>query len=214
MSEKALAIATYCVASGAYVIFGGSSPVSGMPVIYLAFAVIAVGAIGSVVAGIRADRVGRARVAMIAMAVSGTCAVAIGHASTWSYRLTIAVALIWGVSVVADSAQFSACVADVAPREYVGTALTIQTASGFLLTMLTIHFVPGGARRGEPAYIAGIGRSPHACCPACAEATCLTHQRATAGRVPWVAGLGADLTTVGGAAPGRNPRAAILHLKI
>jgi MFS family permease len=130
----------------------GVSPASAP---YLAFAVIAVGAIGSVVAGIRADRVGRARVAMIAMAVSGTCAVAIGPASTWSYSLTIAVALIWGVSVVADSAQFSACVADVAPREYVGTALTIQTASGFLLTMLTIHLVPGWAARWgwELAYI-------------------------------------------------------------
>jgi MFS family permease len=113
----------------------------------LAFAVIAAGGIGCVVAGIRADQVGRARVAMMAMALSGTCAVAIGPLSTWSYGLTIALALVWGVSVVADSAQFSACVADVAPREYVGTALTIQTASGFLLTMLTIHLVPDWAAR-------------------------------------------------------------------
>ena len=121
----------------------------------LAFAVIAVGGIGCVVAGIRADQVGRARVAMMAMAVSGTCAVAIGPLSTWSYGLTITIALLWGVSVVADSAQFSACVADVAPREYVGTALTIQTASGFLLTMLTIHLVPGWAARWgwELAYM-------------------------------------------------------------
>lgn len=117
------------------------SPSTAAPL--LAFAVIAAGAIGCVVAGIRADRVGRARVAMIAMAVSGTCAVVIGPVSSWSYGLTIVVALVWGVSVVADSAQFSACVADVAPREYVGTALTIQTAAGFLLTMLTIHLVPG-----------------------------------------------------------------------
>lgn len=113
----------------------------------LAFAVIAVGSVGCVVAGIRADQVGRARVAMMAMAMSGTCAVVIGPLSTWSYGLTIVIAMIWGVSVVADSAQFSACVADVAPRDYVGTALTIQTASGFLLTMLTIHLVPGWAAR-------------------------------------------------------------------
>jgi MFS family permease len=111
----------------------------------LAFAVIAIGALGCVVAGIRADQVGRARVAIIAMAVSGTCSVVIGPVSTWSFALTIAIALVWGISVVADSAQFSACVADYAPREYVGTALTIQTASGFLLTMLTIHLVPGWA---------------------------------------------------------------------
>ena len=125
------------------------------PASFLAFAVIAAGAIGCVVAGIRADRVGRARVAMIAMAVSGACALAIGPVSAWSYGLTIALALVWGVSVVADSAQFSACVADVAPREYVGTALTIQTASGFLLTMLTIHLVPGWAARWgwEVAYM-------------------------------------------------------------
>jgi MFS family permease len=121
----------------------------------LAFTVIAIGALGCVVAGIRADQVGRARVAIMAMAVSGTCALAIGPLSAWSFPVTIAVALIWGISVVADSAQFSACVAEYAPGEYVGTALTIQTASGFLLTMLTIHLVPGWAALWgwERAYI-------------------------------------------------------------
>lgn len=130
----------------------GASPVLAP---LLAFAVIAAGGVGCVVAGIRADQVGRARVAIMAMAMSGTCAVVIGPLSTWSYGLTIVIALIWGVSVVADSAQFSACVADVAPRDYVGTALTIQTASGFLLTMLTIHLVPGWAARWgwELAYM-------------------------------------------------------------
>ena len=113
----------------------------------LSFLVIASGAIGSLIAGIRADRIGRARVTIIAMAISGTCAIAIGPLAHWSYGLTIILALIWGMSVVADSAQFSACVAEVAPREYVGTALTVQTASGFLLTMLTIHFVPAWAAR-------------------------------------------------------------------
>jgi MFS family permease len=121
----------------------------------LAFAVIAIGAAGCVVAGIRADQVGRARVAIMAMAVSGTCALVIGPLSAWSFPITIAVALIWGISVVADSAQFSACVAEYAPGEYVGTALTIQTASGFLLTMLTIQLVPGWAALWgwERAYI-------------------------------------------------------------
>ena len=121
----------------------------------LSFAAIAVGAVGSVVAGIRADQVGRARVAILAMAVSGTCALLIGPVSVRSFPLTILVAMIWGVSVVADSAQFSACVADLSPKEYVGTALTLQTASGFLLTMLTIHLVPGWAARWgwELAYM-------------------------------------------------------------
>ena len=121
----------------------------------LGFASIAIGAVGCVVAGVQADRIGRARVAMIAMAVSGACALVIGRVSAVSYGLTVAVALVWGLSVVADSAQFSALVADAAPPAYVGTALTLQTASGFLLTMLTIHLVPGWAARWgwEVAYL-------------------------------------------------------------
>ena len=120
-----------------------------------AFLVIASGAAGCVIAGIRADQIGRARVTIIAMALSGACALAIGPLSARSYSLTITVALVWGMSVVADSAQFSACVAELAPREYVGTALTVQTASGFLLTMLTIHLVPSWAERWgwERAYM-------------------------------------------------------------
>lgn len=121
----------------------------------LAFLVIASGAIGCVAAGIQADRIGRARVTIIAMAISGACALVIGPLSSWSYGLTIVLAFVWGIAVVADSAQFSACVAELAPREYVGTALTLQTASGFLLTMLTIHLVPGWAARWgwQVAYV-------------------------------------------------------------
>jgi sugar phosphate permease len=89
------------------------------------------------------------------MAVSGTCAVLVGPTFRVSFPLTVLVTLIWGVSVVADSAQFSACVAELSPREYVGTAVTVQTAAGFLLTMLTIHLVPGWATRWgwEWAYL-------------------------------------------------------------
>lgn len=122
---------------------------------FLAFAVIGAGAIGCVVAGIRADRVGRARVAIAAMAVSAACCLFAGLAMRVSFSLTLLVALVWGVAVVADSAQFSACVAEQSPSAYVGTALTLQTASGFLLTMLTIHLVPGWAARWgwEYAYL-------------------------------------------------------------
>jgi MFS family permease len=122
---------------------------------WLAFAVIGSGGIGSVVAGVRADKVGRARVTIIAMAASGTCALVIGPLSSISYWLAVLVALAWGITVVADSAQFSACVAELAPSEYIGTALTLQTASGFLLTMLTIHLVPGWAAAWgwEVAYV-------------------------------------------------------------
>ncbi len=109
----------------------------------LAFAVIGLGgATGSVAAGLCADRVGKSRVAIVAMAVSGICALTVGPLALASFRAGVTVAFIWGVAIVADSAQFSACVAELAPKEYVGTAVTTQTALGFLLTMLTIHLVP------------------------------------------------------------------------
>jgi MFS family permease len=121
----------------------------------LAFAAIGVGAAGSVAAGILADRMGRARIASAAMFISGTCALAVGTTFRMSFLLTVLVTLVWGVAVVADSAQFSACVAELSPRDYVGTAVTVQTAAGFLLTMLTIHLVPGWAASWgwERAYL-------------------------------------------------------------
>lgn len=56
--------------------------------------------------------------------------------------LALAVCLVWGFAIVADSAQFSACVSELAEPEYVGTALTLQTAVGFLLTISTIRLIP------------------------------------------------------------------------
>ena len=108
----------------------------------VAFAVIGAGAVGSVLAGRWADRLGRERVTIWAMAASGACALLMGwllSAPTW---LAVSVGLIWGFAVVADSAQFSAVVTEVAPEHAVGTALTLQTALGFLLTSLTIAAVP------------------------------------------------------------------------
>ena len=102
------------------------------------FGAIAMGGIGSVMAGAWADRLGRENVAAGAMAVSGTCALAIGWLTSAPSWLVVAVALIWGFAVVADSAQFSALVTEVAPPHAVGTALTLQTSAGFLLTALTI----------------------------------------------------------------------------
>jgi len=54
--------------------------------------------------------------------------------------------VVWGVAVIADSAQFSAAVSELAPAAYVGTALTLQTSLGFLLTVATIYLVPQAAR--------------------------------------------------------------------
>lgn len=103
---------------------------------FIGFAVIASGALGCVAAGKWADHVGRERVTIWAMAISGACALSIGWIT--NRQLMLIVALVWGVTVVADSAQFSALVTEVAPKHAVGTALTLQTSLGFLLTAFTI----------------------------------------------------------------------------
>ena len=76
------------------------------------------------------------------MAVSGACALLIGLAFGGSWWVLAPLALVWGCFVVADSAQFSALVSEYAPRDYIGTALTLQTCAGFLLTMVTIELLP------------------------------------------------------------------------
>jgi MFS family permease len=107
-----------------------------------AFVTIASGAIGSVAAGLLADRLGRTTLTIIAMAVSGSCAAAIGLLFGGPPVALVVVSVIWGISIVADSAQFSASIAELADRARVGTMLTLQTALGFLLTLITIHLMP------------------------------------------------------------------------
>jgi sugar phosphate permease len=121
----------------------------------LAFLTIGAGALGCVVAGSVADRVGRPIVTIAAMAVSGACALAIGPSMSVSVAWVALVAMVWGISIVADSAQFSAAVTELAPVQYVGTAITLQTCLGFLLTILTIRAVPVWAERWgwERAYM-------------------------------------------------------------
>ncbi len=105
------------------------------------FGVIAIGAIGCVWAGKIADRYGRTTITSWSMIISGACALGVGFFFS-SPALLTAVCLIWGFSVVADSAQFSAAVSELTDPRYIGTALTIQTSLGFLLTLLTIRLVP------------------------------------------------------------------------
>jgi MFS family permease len=107
-----------------------------------AFGAIAAGAAGCVLGGLWADRIGRARWTIISMAGSGACCLAAGLAYGSSWWLVVAFAWIWGFLVVADSAQFSALVTEVAPAHAVGTALTLQTSIGFALTTITIQAVP------------------------------------------------------------------------
>lgn len=107
-----------------------------------AFAVIAVGGLGSLIAGPLADRFGRTAVTSVSMAVSGSCAVTIGFLYGGNPLPLLALALIWGFAIVADSAQFSAAVSELSDKEFVGTSLTLQTSLGFLLTLLTIRLIP------------------------------------------------------------------------
>lgn len=107
-----------------------------------AFGAIGAGAAGCVVGGRVADRIGRGRWVNLALAVSGACALLIGFSFGASFWILVPIAWIWGFFVVADSAQFSAMVTEVAPPHAVGTALTLQTSLGFLLTMITIQLVP------------------------------------------------------------------------
>jgi hypothetical protein len=77
-----------------------------------------------------------------AMTASGLCCLAAGLFYGTSLFILAPFVLVWGFFVVADSAQFSAMVAETAPPHGVGTALTLQTSLGFLLTMVTIQLVP------------------------------------------------------------------------
>lgn len=108
----------------------------------LAFITIAAGTVGCVVAGVVADRVGRPQVTIASMAISAACALLIGRLIAVSFVAVVTVAVVWGISIVADSAQFSAAVTELAPQRFVGTAVTLQTSVGFLLTIVTIRLVP------------------------------------------------------------------------
>lgn len=124
-------VAFYVAATG----FSGSASV-------VAFAMIAIGGIGSYLAGRMADRRGRTLAAGGSMVISGTAAAltaAVFNAPSW---VMIGLLLIWGLTVVSDSAQFSAIVTEVVPDDVRGTALTLQTALGFMLTLVTISVVP------------------------------------------------------------------------
>jgi MFS family permease len=106
-----------------------------------AFGVVAAGAVGCLVAGALADRLGRTAITIGAMALSGSSAILTGLLFGAAPALVVGVAVFWGVTVVADSAQFSTAISELAPSGTAGSALTVQTATGFLLTAATIYGV-------------------------------------------------------------------------
>ena len=120
------------------------------------FVVIAIGALGCWAGGVASDRWGRTTLTMVAMAASGACALVIGLTFGGPPALTLVVAVVWGVTVVADSAQFSTAITELSPPAYVGTALTTQTCVGLRAhdALDLAHPADGRARS------AGGGRSP------------------------------------------------------
>ena len=108
----------------------------------LAAATIASGALGCIGAGFLADRVGRPAIAINAMTISGLCAAAIGFAFDGPLWLVVIISLVWGVTVIADSAQFSAVTAELSDPPFMGTILTAQICCGFMLTVVSLQIIP------------------------------------------------------------------------
>ncbi|MBK9125533.1 MAG: MFS transporter [Chloroflexi bacterium] len=127
----------------------------------LTFAIIGAGGVGSLLAGVLADRMGRTTVTIASLVISGTCCVVIGFLFGSSPLLLAFVGLIWGFAIVADSAQFSASVSELADRQLTGTALTLQTSMGFLLTLASIRLIPPlEAAIGWPWAFAALAIGP------------------------------------------------------
>ncbi len=104
------------------------------------FGTIAAGTLGCIVAGALADRLGRTTIAGASLLVSGACCLIAGSFFDRPAVLTV-ICMVWGFAVVADSAQFSAAVTELTETRYIGTALTLQTSLGFLLTLVSIRLI-------------------------------------------------------------------------
>ncbi|WP_298350843.1 MFS transporter [Rhodoblastus sp.] len=113
-----------------------------MPPALATFFIVASGAFGALLGGFFADRVGRTMVTSLAMAVSGLCSILIGFTFGGSASAVLAAGLVWGASIIADSAQFSASTVELCEPSLRGAMLTAQTCFGFLLTLLSIHLMP------------------------------------------------------------------------
>lgn len=126
-----------------------------------AFLAIALGAAACVPAGWAADRIGKAEVTIIALTASGLAAVLTAATFGGPAWITMLLAIVWGIAVIPDSAQFSAIVADEAPPHLAGSLLTFQTALGFALTIATVQLTPLAAEAaGWPLVLAAMALGP------------------------------------------------------
>lgn len=125
----------------AYVTAAQASGLVIMNTSLITFVVIAIGTLGCLAGGWMADRIGRCVTSALAMAISGSCAVLIGFVFNGPAVLFIIVALVWGFSTIADSAQFSAVVTEVSDPSLVGASLAFQMGVGFAITLIAVWFV-------------------------------------------------------------------------
>ncbi len=125
-----------------FLVFFAAVAADGRAAAYATFAVIGAGAVGCWVGGVLGDRWGRPETTAAMMAVSAACALAIGLVADAPSGVVLALGLVWGFAVVGDSAQFSTLVTELAEQAYVGTALGLQMAVGFALTVPTIWLLP------------------------------------------------------------------------
>ena len=107
-----------------------------------AFAAIGIGGFGCVFGGILADRYGRTTITIVSLLISGCCCLLVGLLFSGSPAALVVLCLIWGVAVIADSAQYSTSLTELSEPDYIGTTLTMQTCIGFLLTMGSIRLIP------------------------------------------------------------------------
>ena len=125
-----------------FLVFFAAVATDGQAAAYATFAVVGVGAVGCWAGGVLGDRWGRPETTAAMMAVSASCALLIGLVGESSEALVVALGLVWGFTVVGDSAQFSTLVTELAEQAYVGTALGLQMAIGFALTVPAIWLLP------------------------------------------------------------------------
>jgi len=125
----------------AYLVAYGQQWSLDIPVSFWSFAIIAAGTAGCVVGGVLSKTVGSTPVAAAQLVASGLCCLLSPLAIAMGLPWFLGFLLFWGVVVVGDSPQFSAVVAAAAPRDLVGSALTIVNCIGFFITIISIQLV-------------------------------------------------------------------------